>query len=119
MVSIPSCLHEMVGAPGFEPRTFRSQSGRATKLRHAPQYRQRRRQYRRHWTTAARIRRLQVLARSRQEDLEIVGRFAIMEPFIGRAAGDRLHVMTYNLRYPADDPGHLWEQRRPAMAALL
>ncbi len=42
-----------------------------------------------------------------------------MEPLIGRAAGDRLHVMTYNLRYPADDPGHLWEQRRPAMAALL
>ncbi len=42
-----------------------------------------------------------------------------MEPLLGPAADDRLHVMTYNLRYPADDPGHLWDERRPAMAALL
>lgn len=42
-----------------------------------------------------------------------------MEPLLGPATDDRLHVMTYNLRYPADDPGHQWEQRRPAMAALL
>lgn len=42
-----------------------------------------------------------------------------MEPLLGPATGNRLHVMTYNLRYPADDPGHQWEQRRPAMAALL
>ncbi len=27
--------------------------------------------------------------------------------------------MSYNLRYAADDPAHLWEQRRPAMAELL
>lgn len=27
-----------------------------------------------------------------------------------------LHVMTYKLRYPANDPGHLWE-RRPASLA--
>lgn len=38
---------------------------------------------------------------------------------IGPAPADRLHVMTYNLRFPADDPGHYWHERRPAMAALL
>ncbi|NED94695.1 endonuclease/exonuclease/phosphatase family protein [Phytoactinopolyspora alkaliphila] len=27
--------------------------------------------------------------------------------------------MTYNLRFPADDPGHLWEERRPVLAQLL
>src|SRR5687768_9008734 len=31
-----SCLLEMVGATGFEPATYCSQSSRATKLRHAP-----------------------------------------------------------------------------------
>ncbi|WP_211658716.1 endonuclease/exonuclease/phosphatase family protein [Phytoactinopolyspora halophila] len=40
-------------------------------------------------------------------------------PIIGPAADGHLHVMTQNLRYPAPDPGHLWEQRRPVMAALL
>ena len=30
------CRNDLVGATGFEPATFRSQSGRATKLRHAP-----------------------------------------------------------------------------------
>lgn len=29
----------MVGVAGFEPTTFRSQSGRATKLRHTPSVR--------------------------------------------------------------------------------
>lgn len=47
------------------------------------------------------------------------GRFVIMHQLLGPATGDALHVMTYNLRYPADDPGHLWADRRPAMAALL
>ena len=31
-------LTYLIGAPGFEPGTFRSQSGRATGLRHAPKY---------------------------------------------------------------------------------
>jgi hypothetical protein len=30
----------MVGVAGFEPTTFRSQSGRATKLRHTPSVRE-------------------------------------------------------------------------------
>jgi hypothetical protein len=29
-------VSEMVGAAGFEPTTFRSQSGRSTRLSHAP-----------------------------------------------------------------------------------
>lgn len=42
-----------------------------------------------------------------------------MQPVIGPAGGGLVHVMTFNLRYPARDPGHLWEQRRPLTAALL
>lgn len=42
-----------------------------------------------------------------------------MQPVLGPPTGDALHVMTYNLRYPADDPDHLWADRRPAMVALL
>jgi endonuclease/exonuclease/phosphatase family metal-dependent hydrolase len=42
-----------------------------------------------------------------------------MRPVLGPATGDALHVVTYNLRYPADDPDHRWRDRRPAMAALL
>ncbi|NEE04421.1 endonuclease/exonuclease/phosphatase family protein [Phytoactinopolyspora halotolerans] len=38
---------------------------------------------------------------------------------IGPAPRDALHVMSYNLRYPANDPGHLWKDRRPAMSELL
>lgn len=38
---------------------------------------------------------------------------------LGPAPADLLHVMSYNLRFPAADPGHEWEQRRPAMAELL
>ncbi|WP_129664872.1 endonuclease/exonuclease/phosphatase family protein [Phytoactinopolyspora endophytica] len=38
---------------------------------------------------------------------------------IGPAPGDALHVMSYNLRYPASDPGHFWAERRPGMAELL
>lgn len=45
--------------------------------------------------------------------------WVIMKALIGPAPGDRLHVMTYNLRFPAEDPGHYWDDRRPAMAALL
>jgi endonuclease/exonuclease/phosphatase family metal-dependent hydrolase len=40
-------------------------------------------------------------------------------PLLGRAGTDTVHLMSYNLRYPADDPGHLWADRRPAMASLL
>ena len=42
-----------------------------------------------------------------------------MRTVLGPAFGDRLHVMTYNLRFPADDPGHYWDDRRSAMVALL
>jgi endonuclease/exonuclease/phosphatase family metal-dependent hydrolase len=45
--------------------------------------------------------------------------WVIMQALIGPATDDRLHVMTYNLRFPADDPGHYWDDRRPAMAALV
>ncbi|NDL58262.1 endonuclease [Phytoactinopolyspora sp. XMNu-373] len=41
------------------------------------------------------------------------------EPLIGPAEHGRVHVMTYNVRYAADDPGHLWEERRPVLAQLL
>lgn len=40
-------------------------------------------------------------------------------PLLGPADDSTVHVMTFNLRYPADDPGHEWEVRRPATAALL
>jgi endonuclease/exonuclease/phosphatase family metal-dependent hydrolase len=42
-----------------------------------------------------------------------------MERLLGPAEGDALHVITYNLRYAAEDPDHLWRDRRPAMAELL
>jgi hypothetical protein len=42
-----------------------------------------------------------------------------MRSIMGPAGTDTVHVMTYNVRYPANDPGHLWSDRRPAMARLL
>jgi endonuclease/exonuclease/phosphatase family metal-dependent hydrolase len=41
------------------------------------------------------------------------------EPLIGPAEHGHLHVMSYNVRYAADDPDHLWEERRPVLAQLL
>jgi endonuclease/exonuclease/phosphatase family metal-dependent hydrolase len=41
------------------------------------------------------------------------------DPLIGPATGRFVHVMTQNLRYPAEDSGYLWEQRRPVLAELL
>lgn len=42
-----------------------------------------------------------------------------MDALLGPAEPDCLHVMTYNVRYPANDPNHLWEDRRTPMAELL
>ncbi|MDT0345110.1 endonuclease/exonuclease/phosphatase family protein [Streptomyces litchfieldiae] len=44
------------------------------------------------------------------------------EPLIGRATGDRLHVMSFNIRYDAKAaPGtpDSWTDRRPVLAAFL
>jgi endonuclease/exonuclease/phosphatase family metal-dependent hydrolase len=42
-----------------------------------------------------------------------------MRPILGPPHGQAVHVMSYNLRYPADDPGRRWPDRRPLMAELL
>ena len=38
---------------------------------------------------------------------------------IGPARGDRLHVMTFNVRVPVDAPPHSWADRRPLIRKLL
>ncbi|MCT2583426.1 endonuclease/exonuclease/phosphatase family protein [Actinophytocola sp. S1-96] len=40
-------------------------------------------------------------------------------PVIGPAEGDALHVMSFNLRFAADDEPNSWASRRPVMAELL
>jgi endonuclease/exonuclease/phosphatase family metal-dependent hydrolase len=55
---------------------------------------------------------------SRQRRIYVVAESA-RSPLAGLDTDGLLHVMTYNLRFPADDPGHLWEQRRPVLAELL
>ncbi|HEX2132804.1 MAG TPA: endonuclease/exonuclease/phosphatase family protein [Actinophytocola sp.] len=40
-------------------------------------------------------------------------------PVIGPAEGDELHVMSFNLRFAADEEPNSWASRRPAMAELL
>lgn len=40
-------------------------------------------------------------------------------PVMGPAPDDAVHVMSYNLRYPAPETEHLWPDRRAAMSSLL
>ncbi|TCP57450.1 endonuclease/exonuclease/phosphatase family metal-dependent hydrolase [Tamaricihabitans halophyticus] len=40
-------------------------------------------------------------------------------PLIGPPDGEKLHVMSYNLRYASDQSPNSWDERRPAMAQLL
>lgn len=44
---------------------------------------------------------------------------ALNGTLIGQARGDRLHVMTYNLRVPLDPSPHSWADRRPLVRKLL
>ncbi len=38
---------------------------------------------------------------------------------IGPAAGDALHVMSFNLKFASEQAPHSWPQRRPVLAGLL
>lgn len=38
---------------------------------------------------------------------------------VGHPEGQRLHVMTFNIRTPLDDSPHTWEERRPRITRLL
>jgi len=40
-------------------------------------------------------------------------------PLFGPARGDELHVMSFNLRFAAEQGPHSWPRRRPVMASLL
>lgn len=40
-------------------------------------------------------------------------------PVLGPAQGDSLHLMSFNLRFAADNVPNSWRQRRPVMAELL
>lgn len=43
----------------------------------------------------------------------------LVNPVIGPAQGESLHVMSFNLRYASDTPPHSWAERRPVVAELL